>query len=232
MTGRTALTAVDAILDATLALTRSAKTVDELGDVAGSALRVLDEAASDAFYACQDERRDFYVESAGDQLVGLRRRAGVMGELCENLAHHLDMTDNAIERANDDLGRGDWREERVDEVVELRSRLAVLGEVVALARPVLAQLDRHVHHVAEASDRADALALLDTRVRVAGSEVARAEEDISMMRTVIESAQSRARSSPTAARSLSDFVTRPATDATSPSQAPGASDAAHRGRVI
>lgn len=60
------LAAADAVFDAERALGRAAETVDELSDLASSSLRVLDDAATDAFYAHQEEdRREFHLESAG-----------------------------------------------------------------------------------------------------------------------------------------------------------------------
>lgn len=100
------LAAADAVFDAERALRRAAETVNELSDVASSSLRVLDDAASDAFYAHQEERRDFYLESAGEHLGRLRSRSGVMNELGEDLTRHLTAANSAIERAGCELGRG------------------------------------------------------------------------------------------------------------------------------
>ena len=98
------LAAADAVVDAERALRRRGETVDELGDVHASWLRVLDHAATDAFYAHQEERRDFYLESAGGHLARLRIRSGVMNELGEDLTRHLTAAGGAIERAGDELG--------------------------------------------------------------------------------------------------------------------------------
>ena len=48
------LAAAEAVFDAERALRRAADTVEELGGLAASSLRVLDEAATDAFYAHQE----------------------------------------------------------------------------------------------------------------------------------------------------------------------------------
>jgi hypothetical protein len=47
-------------------------------------------------------------------------------------------------------------DERDTEVRELRSQIDVLGEVVALARPVADQITRRAVHAAEASSATDA----------------------------------------------------------------------------
>ena len=100
------LAAADAVFDVARALRRAADTVDELGDVAASSLRVLDEAATDTYYAHQDERRrDFYLESAGGHLARLRSRSGVMNELGEDLGRHLATASSAIEQADSELAR-------------------------------------------------------------------------------------------------------------------------------
>lgn len=209
MNERGVLAAADAVFDAERALRRAADTVDELGDVAASALRVLDDAASDAFYAHQEERRDFYVESAGEHLGRLRNRSGVMNELGEDLARHLTAASSAIERAGHELGRGTEVDEQGLEVRALRTQVDVLAEVVSLARPVADQITRHAQHAAESAAATDALMLLDSRVHQTGQEVTRADEGVSMMRSVIQSAQSRARTSAALAGSLSYAATNP-----------------------
>jgi hypothetical protein len=165
--------------------------------------QLLADAASDAFYAHQEERRDFYLESAGEHLGRLRNRSGVMNELGDDLTRHLTAASGAIERAGYELGRGTDVDDRDVEIWALRTQIDVLAEVVALARPVADQISRHARHAAESAAATDALVLLDSRVRHAGQEVTRADEGVSMMRSVIESAQSRARTSAALAGSLS-----------------------------
>lgn len=206
------LTAADAIFDAERALRRAADTVEELGDVAASSLRVLDDAATDAFYAHQEERKDFYLESAGEHLGRLRTRSGVMGELGADLTRHLSTASSAIERAGNELGRGTDLDETHFAVRALRTQIDVLGEVVTLARPVADQISRHAQLAAESAAETTAPMLLDTRVHQAGQEVSRADEDVSMMRSVIESAHSRARISAELAGSLTYAAAHPERD--------------------
>jgi len=155
------LAAADAVFDAERALRRAAETVDELSDVAASSLRVLDDAASDAFYAHQEERRDFYLESAGEHLGLLRNRSGVMNELGDDLTRHLTAASGAIERAGYELGRGTGVDDRDVEIRALRTQIDVLAEVVALARPLADQITRHAQHAADSAAATDALMLLD-----------------------------------------------------------------------
>jgi hypothetical protein len=176
--------------------------VDELSDVAASSLRVLHDAASDAFYAHQEERRDFHLESAGEHLGRLRNRSGAINELGDDLTRHLTAASGAIERAGDELGRGNDVDDRDVEIRALRTQIDVLAEVVALARPVADQITRHAQHAAESATATDALMLLDSRVHHVSQEVTRADS-VSMMRSAIESAQSRARTSAALAGSLS-----------------------------
>ena len=207
MNEREVLAAADAVFDAERALRLAADTVDELGDLAASSLRVLDDAATDAFYAHQEERRDFHLESAGDHLARLRNRSGLMNELGEALTRHLTAAGSAIERAGDELARGIDGDDRDMDVRALRTQIDILTEVVTLARPVAEQITRHAQHAAESAAATDALMLLDSRVHHAGHEVTRADEGVSMMRSVIESAQSRARTSAALAGSLSYAAT-------------------------
>lgn len=216
------LAAAEAVFDAERALRRAAETVDDLGDIASSALRVLDEAATDAFYAHQEERRDFYVESAGEHLGRLRNRSGVMNELGSDLTRHLRIASTAIEQAGVELGRGAEGDEHDREVVALRTQIDVLGEVLALARPVAEQITRHAQHAAESATATDALMLLDSHVHDAGREVNRADEGVAVMRSVIESAQMRARTSAGLAGSLSYTAARPQPPVPRPSE-PGRS---------
>ena len=209
MKEREVLAAAEAVFDAERALRRAADTVGELGDVAASSLRVLDDAATDAFYAHQEERRDFYLESASEHLARLRHRSGLMNELGEDLSRHLAAAGSAVERAGCELARGTEDEEQEGEVRALRTQIDVLSEVVTLARPVADQIIRHAKQAAESSAATDALMLLDSRVHHAGQRVNRADEDLTMMRSVIERAQSRARASAELAGSLSYAATHP-----------------------
>lgn len=206
------LAAADAIFDAERALRRAADTVEELGDVAASSLRVLDDAATDAFYAHQDERKEYYLESAGEHLGRLRNRSGVMSELGDDLTRHLSAASSAIERAGYELGRGTGLDDSQVEVRALRTQIDVLSEVVTLARPVADQISRHAQLAAESAAETTAPMLLDTRVHQAGQEVSRADEDVSMMRSVIESAHSRARISAELAGSLTYAASHPERD--------------------
>jgi hypothetical protein len=209
MNQRGMLAAAEAVFDAERAIRRAADTVDELSDVAASSLRVLDDAATDTFYAHQEERRDFYLESAGEHLARLRNRSGVMNELGEDLTRHLTTASTAIEQAGNELGRSTDVNDGNGEIHALRTQLDVLGEVVALARPVADQITRHAQHAAESAGATNALMLLDSRVHDAGKEVNRADEGVSVMRSVIEHAQLRAHTSSTLAGSLSYTASHP-----------------------
>jgi hypothetical protein len=221
MNQRGMLAAAEAVFDAERALRRAADTVDELSDIGASALRVLDEAASDAFNAHQEERRDFYLESAGEHLARLRNRSDMMHELGEDLTRHLTTASTAIEQAGYELGRSTDANDRDAEVHALRTQIDVLGEVVALARPVADQITRHAQHAAESAGATHALMLLDSRVHDAGREVNRADEGVSVMRSVIEHAQLRAHTSSELAASLSytaSHAPQPVNDPQQPGQ--------------
>jgi hypothetical protein len=153
------LAAADAVFDAERALRRAAETVDELSDVAASSLRVLDDAATDAFYAHKQDRREFYLESVGEHLRRLRDRSGVMNEFGEDLIRHLSAAGSAVERAGQELDRDSDVDGRDVEVRALRAQIEVLEEVVVLARPVADQITLHALHAVEilgSDGRADA----------------------------------------------------------------------------
>lgn len=195
-----ALAAADAIFDAELSLQRAMRIVDDLSDVAASSLRVLDDTAIDSFYAHQDSGRQFYLHSASESLVRLRTRSQTLSDLGADLADQLGETSRALERAGTEL---DAVADDRDLEVPLRTQIDVLGEVVALARPLAEQIGRHARHATLCAEQTDAQMLLDTRVHDAGRNMSRADEGVSMMRSVIETAQSRARTSAALAGSLS-----------------------------
>lgn len=216
------LAAIEAVLDTERALRRAADTVDDLSNVAASALRVLDDAAVDAFYAHGEERRNLYLRSAGEHLERIRNRSGVMNDLGADLTRHLTTASNAIEQASYELGRSTDENDRGSELQALWTQIDVLGEVVALARPVADQITRHAQHAAESAGATDALMLLDSRVHDTGKEMNRADVGVSVMRSVIEHAQVRAHTSSALAGSLSYAASHPPQPATE-TQQPGQS---------
>lgn len=228
MNHRGLLAAADAVFDAERALRRAADTVEELGAVASSSLRVLEEAVVDAFYAHQEDRREFYLESAGEHLARLRIRSGVMGDLGDALTRHLTTAGTALEKAGDELGHSTGLDGHDDEARTLHGQIDTLSEVVALARPLADQISRHAQHAAESAGATDKLMLLDSHVHDAGREVNRADERVSMMRSVMETARLRARTSAVLAGSLSYDVSNP------PARRPGPEphQAGHSGIAI
>lgn len=183
--------------------------VDELGDVAASSLRVLDDAAADSFYAHQEERRELYVESAGEHLDRLRSRSDVMGELGQELAHHIERASEAIDRVRTELDQGSASAADPGDSEALRVRVAMLREVVTLAGPMVESIGAHVSHAAEAAQATNGLMLLDNRVHEAGRVVSRADEGVAMMRTVLDHARTHVQESAALASSLSRPSARP-----------------------
>lgn len=209
MTQLGVLAAADAIYDAEQSLQRAMQVLDDVSDLAASSLQVLDDAAIDSFHAHQENGRQFYLESAGENLARLRTRSHTLSDLGEDLGDHLGETSRALERAGAELDGGADDHDREPEVQALRTQIAVLREVLELARPLAEQIGRHARHAAVCAEQTDALMLLDTRVHDAGRNVSRADEGVSMMRAVIVSAQSRARTSAALAGSLSYPTTQP-----------------------
>ena len=159
------------------------------------------------------------MESAGEHLRRLRHRAELMTELSKDLSRHLTTTSSALERAGYEMTVSDAGESAV-EIRELRTQGDVLSEVMVLARPVAAQLTTHAQHAADAAIATEALMLLDERVHQTGREVARAGEDVSIMRSVIESAQTRAGASASLAGSLSYTASQTTAPPPPPSSSP------------
>lgn len=210
MTDREILSAADGVFDADRSLRRAADTVGDLADVASAALRVLDDAAFDTFYAHQEDRRDLYIESAGEQLDRLRARAGVIRELGEDLEQHLSAASFALTRSREELGgRPD---EHDPEVRLLRVQLDTLGEVVALAQPLAEQITRHAQKATESAAATDALMLLDSEAHDSGREVVRADEGVAVMRSMIDAAHSRSRDMASLAGALTNPTPPPATN--------------------
>ena len=150
-----------------------------------------------------------YLRSAGEHLERVRNRSGVMNELGEDLTRHLTTASNALEQAGYELGRSTDENDRDAEIHALRTQIGVVGEVVSLARSLADQITRHAQHAAESAGATDALMLLDSRVHDTGKEMNRADEGVSVMRSVIERAQVRAHTSSALAGSLSYAASHP-----------------------
>jgi len=222
MNNQSMLTAAGAVLEAEHALRRAAEAVADLSDVAASSLRLLDEAAIDTFYAHQEERRNLHLRSAGEHLARLRNRSGMMTDLGDDLTRHLNAASSAIKQAGHAIAQSTDANDRDAELQALRTQIDILAEVVALARPVADQIIRHAQHAAESTCATDALMLLDSRVHDTGKEMNRADEGVSMMRSVIEHAQLRAHTSSALAGSLSYAASHPPKPVTQ-TQQPGQS---------
>ena len=203
------LAVAEVVLDAEHALRRAAETATDFSEVAASSLRLLDEAALDAFYAHHEERRNLYLRSAGEHLERVRNRSGVMNDLGADLTRHLTTALNAIEQAGYELSRSTETNVRDSELQAPRTQIEILGGVVALAHPLVNQIARHAQHATESAGATDALILVDSRLRETGREVNRADEGVWVMRSVIGHAQFRAHSSSALAGSLSYAPTHP-----------------------
>lgn len=191
----------DAVLEAEVALRRAVEVVEQISDVSGRALRILDDAEADSLYARRDgTRRDFYQAAAGEHLERIRSRSQVMRELGVELEHHLGRVSDAVDRAGEELSVEASGPEEPLQVGPLRERMALLRQLVTLATPMLERITTHVSHAAAAAQATDASTLLEGHG--VDRDVSRTNEGAVMMRAVLDQARAHAQGSSTLALTL------------------------------
>jgi hypothetical protein len=214
MTTDTTLHAVDAVFAAEQAVGRARRVVEELHETIASALRVLDDAELDSAKARLSDRGSFYLEAAGEHLGRLRTRCNEMPALTHELFGHLNRASEAVTDARALLEVADTSDPVVaSEVAQLKPRLAVVGEMVALAK-LLAQLAaQHVDTAHRASQDVTLSSLLEPvtlerSIATAGKELGRAEEDVRLLGDVVDRAAASARESAGIASEITDTARR------------------------
>lgn len=210
----TTLRAVDAVFAAEQAVGRARRVVDELHDTISSALRVLNDAELDSAKARLSDRGSFYLEAAGEHLGRLQNRCGDMPELTRELFAHLNRASASVTDARALLEVADTSDPVVaSEVAQLRPRLAVVGEMVALAKPVAQLAAQHVDGAHVAARQATPTCLLEPvtlerSIATAGKELGRADEDVRLLSDVVDHAASSARESAGIAAEITDNARR------------------------
>jgi len=206
----TTLSAADAVFDAEQAVSRARWVVEELQETIGSALRVLDDAELDSAKAKLSDRGSFYLEAAGEHLGRLRTRCNDMPDLTHDLFVHLNRASQSVADARSLLDRADTTDPVIaSEVAQLKPRLAVVGEMVALAKPVAQLAAQHVETAHQASRDVTALGLLEPvslerSIATAGKELGRADEDVRLLGNVVDHAAVSARESAGIASEITD----------------------------
>jgi len=206
-----AMDATTATVTADEAIRRVRHTVDELHDVAASAVRVLQEAEFDSAKSRLSDRGDYYTEMAADHLGRVQNRVIGMRELSDDLGHHLERAAGAVAEAHDRVVElsENARPDDAQDLAYLRQRLAVLGEMVDLARPLAHHVAEHVEAAGRESREVTAASLLEPRslehsIRTTTQEMGRADEDLRVLEDVVERASLSARQSADVATEISE----------------------------
>ena len=213
MTTDIALQAADAVFMAEQAVGRARRVVDELHTTINSVLRVLDDAELDSARARLSDRGDYYLEAAGEHLDRLQTRCEDAKHLIHGVYGHLDLAVQALAALGDLLSAADGLDSAVvADLADLRPRIAVVSEMVILAKPVARAAVRHVESARAAARQATPASLLEPvtlerRIATAGKELGRADEDVRMLENVVDHAAN-ARQSAGIASEITDNARR------------------------
>ncbi|WP_145724673.1 hypothetical protein [Nocardioides sp. J9] len=194
---------------------RARRVVDELHTTISSALRVLDDAELDSAKArLSSDRGDYYLEAAGEHLSRLQRRCSDNAELVGELTRHLERASQAIADAHGLLQDADTSDpELASEVAQLKPRLAVVGEMIDLAKPMAQLTAQHVGSAQLAAQHVTPPSLLEPvtlerSIATAGKELGRADEDVRLLENVVDHAAANARQSACIASEITDNARR------------------------
>lgn len=213
-----ALRAADAVFIAEQAVGRARGVVDELHTTINSTLRVLDEAELDSAKASLSDRGDYYLEAAGEHLSRLQQRCEDNVELVDELTAHLERASEAIVDAHDLLQDADLSDpELASEVAQLKPRLAVVSEMIELAKPMARLTAQHVDSAQQAAQQVTPPRLLESvtlerSIVAAGKELGRADEDVRLLENVVDHAAANARQSAGIATEMTDSARRRMTE--------------------
>ena len=210
----TALHAADAVFMAEQAVGRARHVVEELHTTINSALGVLDDAELDSAKARLSDRGDYYLEAAGEHLSRLQRRCSDNAELTDELTGHLERASQAVADAHDLLREADTTDPVLArDVAQLKPRLAVVGEMIHLAKPMARMAAQHVETAHLAAQQATPPSLLEPvtlerSIATACKELGRADEDVRLLENVVDHAAANARQSAGIASDITDNARR------------------------
>ena len=137
-----------------------------------------------------------------------------MPDLTHDLFVHLNRASQSVTDARTLLDLADTSDPVIaSEVAQLKPRIAVVGEMVALAKPVAQLAAKHVETAHQASQDVTAMGLLEPvslerSIATAGKELGRADEDVRLLGNVVDHAAASARESAGIASEITDNARR------------------------
>lgn len=203
---------VQPVFAAEQAVQRACGTVEHLHAKVVSALQVLDDAELESAKA-RLNRRDTYLGVAAEHLDRLQSRFEAVAELAAEFDSHLSDAAEAVKQAGDMLAGVDNTDPDTADIAQLRPRVAALGELVELARPIAALAVKHLESAREASHQVTAQGLLvpqslERSIRATGAAIRHADEDVRLLDGVVDRAAMSARQSAGVATEISDNAAR------------------------
>ncbi len=137
-----------------------------------------------------------------------------MPDLTHDLFVHLNRASQSVTDARALLDPADTSDPVIaSEVAQLKPHLAVVGEMVTLAKPVAQLAAQHVETAHQASQDVTAMGLLEPvslerSIATAGKELGRADEDVRLLGNVVDHAAASARESAGIASEITDNARR------------------------
>jgi hypothetical protein len=206
--------ATDAVFAAERAVGRARRVVEDLHATIRSALRVLDDAELNSAKARLTDRGDFYLEAAAEHVARLQTHVIDMPHQTYHFYGYLTLASESLAEAHNLLSQTDATDpEFARDVAQLRTRVAVLGEMVSLAKPVARLATRHVDSALRACHQVSPATMLEPvtlerSIVTAGSELDRADEDVRLLENVVDHAAANAQQAAGIASEISDNARR------------------------
>ena len=215
MTGSdTALQATESVLDAERAIGHARRIIDDLRTTIASALLVLEDVELDAAKARLTDRRDFYLGAAVEHLGRLESHVVDLPHQTNGFYGYLTFAASSIADAHDHLNQPESSNlSLAREVAQLSTRVAVVDEMIAVAKPLARLVTRHVDSALAACEQVTQATLLESMgleriIETAGRELSRADEDVRVLGDVVDHAESNARQASRLACEIADDVQR------------------------
>lgn len=208
------LQATEAVVDAERAIGHARRVVDDLRTTIASALRVLEDVELDAAKARLTDRRDFYLGAAVEHLGRLQSRVVDLPHQTNGFYGYLTFAASSIADANDHLNQPESSNlSPAREIAQLSTRVAVVDELISVAKPIARLVTRHVDSALAACEQVTQATLLESMglersIETAGRELSRADEDVRVLGDVVDHAESNARQASRLAGEISDDAQR------------------------
>lgn len=210
----TVLQVNEAVVDAERAIGHARRVVDDLHTTIASALRVLEDVELDAAKARLTDRRDFYLGVAVEHLGRLQSRVVDLPHQTNGFYGYLTLAASSIADAHDHLNQPESSNlSLAREVAQLSTRVAVVDNLISVAKPIARLVIRHVDSALSACEQVTQATLLESMglersIETAGRELSRADEDVHVLGDVVDHAESNARQASRLADEISDDVQR------------------------